>query len=198
MPDDVSLDIFCSGLNMKSALDHDFPAGFSFAHTSPTEGRAILDSLLENSFFPSDHSESRQKESTSTYESFSTPGSKLSSFIYPYSSVEPSPEPRTSEGEEIQPPEFSSQFEGDPSGNNKNTSNFFDAQLGEEPFSVHTDQSQNLLTRSSPSPMVLPSIPDLPNKLLLEEAMKKGWSDGARHFSEDVWISSPSMIIPAQ
>ena len=26
--------------------------------------------------------------------------------------------------------------------------------------------------------------------------MKKEWSNGARSFSEDVWMSSPSMIIP--
>jgi len=44
--------------------------------------------------------------------------------------------------------------------------------------------------------MVLPSPLDLLNKPLLEEAMRKGWSDGVRHFSEDVWMSSPSMIIP--
>ena len=52
IPADVSLDIFCSGLDMKFALDLDFTVGVLFAHTSPTEGRAILDSLLENSFFP--------------------------------------------------------------------------------------------------------------------------------------------------
>jgi len=60
------------------------------------------------------------------------------------SAIEPSPKPRTLEEEEIQPSMFSSQFKDDPSGSNKNTSNFFDAQLGEEPFSVHTNQSKNL------------------------------------------------------
>jgi hypothetical protein len=38
MSDDVSLDIFCLGLDMKSALDLDVAAGGSFAHKTPTEG----------------------------------------------------------------------------------------------------------------------------------------------------------------
>ena len=41
LPEDVSLDIFCSGLDMKSALDRDIIAGGSFAHTTPMEGREI-------------------------------------------------------------------------------------------------------------------------------------------------------------
>ena len=41
IPEDVSLDIFCSGLDMKSALDLDIIAGGSFAHTTPMEGREI-------------------------------------------------------------------------------------------------------------------------------------------------------------
>ena len=54
IPKDVSLDIFCLGLDMKSALDLDITAGGSFAHTTPTEWREILDSFLENSSFPTD------------------------------------------------------------------------------------------------------------------------------------------------
>jgi len=54
IPNDVSLNIFCSGLDMKSALDLDITAGGSFAHTTPTEWREILDSFLENSSFPTD------------------------------------------------------------------------------------------------------------------------------------------------
>ena len=52
IPEDISWDIFCLSLDMKSALDLDFTAGGLFAHISPTEGIVILDSLLENSFFP--------------------------------------------------------------------------------------------------------------------------------------------------
>jgi len=54
IPDDISSDIFCSGLDMKSSLDLNITAGGSFAHTTPTEWREILDSYLENSSFPTD------------------------------------------------------------------------------------------------------------------------------------------------
>ena len=54
IPDDVSLDIFCSGLDMKSALDLDITIRGLFAHTTLVEGREILVSFLENSSFPTD------------------------------------------------------------------------------------------------------------------------------------------------
>jgi hypothetical protein len=50
--------------------------------------------------------------------------------------VEPSPEPRRMEEEEIQPPRFLYQFEDDFFENLRNTSNFLDGQLGKEPSSV--------------------------------------------------------------
>ena len=132
IPDDASLDIFCSGLDMKSALDLDITAGDSFAHTTPTEGRQILDSFLENSSFPTNQSEPRREESTSSHEGLSTPESELSSFTSLDSSVERSPEPRTPKEEEIQPSEFPSRFEDDHSENNRNTSNHL---RHEEPMS---------------------------------------------------------------
>ena len=88
---------------MESALELGVAAGGWFACVDPMEEREILDSLLENSFFTTDRSEPRREESTSIHESFSTHGSELSSFTFPYSSVEPSPEPRTLKEEEIQP-----------------------------------------------------------------------------------------------
>ena len=54
IPNDVSLNIFCSGLDMESALKLDFAVGGSFAHLTPAEGRAILDNFLGNSSFPTD------------------------------------------------------------------------------------------------------------------------------------------------
>ena len=54
IPDDVSLDIFCLGLDMKSALDLDITIRGLFAHTTLVEGREILVSFLENSSFPTD------------------------------------------------------------------------------------------------------------------------------------------------
>ena len=77
---------------MKTALELDVVSGGWFAHTTPEEGRDILDSFLDDSFFSTDHSEPHREESASSHESLSTPESEPSS---QYSSVEPSPEPRT-------------------------------------------------------------------------------------------------------
>ena len=112
-----------------------------------------------------------------------------------YSSIEPSPEPRTPREEEIQPLEFSSRFQDDPSGNIQNTSNLHDAQLGEEPSSVCTDPLQNLSIEPSLNPTVPLSPPDPLNEPFLE-VIKDEWMDRAGCFSEDVWTSIPSMIIP--
>ena len=90
---------------------------------NPQEGRDILDSFLEDSFFSTDHSEPRREESASSHESLSTPESEPSSSTSQYSSVEPSLEPLTPEEEEIQPSEFSSRFEDVPLGNIQNPSN---------------------------------------------------------------------------
>jgi hypothetical protein len=44
--------------------------------------------------------------------------------------------------------------------------------------------------------MVPPSPLDPPNEAILKEAIEEEWSDGMRRFSEAIWISSPSTIIP--
>ena len=51
IPDDISLHIFYTGLDMDSADDLDIAAGGSFVHRTPTEGREILDHILGNSSF---------------------------------------------------------------------------------------------------------------------------------------------------
>ena len=108
IPDEVSLNIFYLGLDMETNLELDVASGGWFAHTTLEEGRDILDSFLEDTFFATDHSEPRREESASSHESLSTPESKPSSSTTQYSFVEPSPEPRTPKEEEIQPSEFSS------------------------------------------------------------------------------------------
>jgi hypothetical protein len=123
MPDDVSFDIFCSGIHIKSALDLDVAAGGSFAHKTRMEGREILARLLEKSSFPTDHNEPHRQESDLIHERPSTAKSEFSPFASQDSSIEPSPEPRTLKEEEIQPSKFSFQFEDDPSRNFRNTSN---------------------------------------------------------------------------
>jgi len=52
------------------------------------------------------------------------------------------------------------------------------------------------LTEPSLRSMVPPSPPNSRNEAPLEEAMKEDWSDGEKHFSEAIWISSPSTITP--
>ena len=110
IPEDVSLHIFYTGLDMDSADDLDIAAGGSFTHRPPTEGREILDRILRKSSLPSNPCEP-QHESQSHHESPSSAESNPSPSTSLDSSVEPSPEPRTSKEEEIQPSKFSSQLE---------------------------------------------------------------------------------------
>src|SRR6185436_7632413 len=110
-----------------------FPSGYDTLEYSWVKATAVsvhlrilfvtLQSTNKLSGAVADHSEPRREESTLSHESLSTPESEPSSSTSQYSSVEPSPEPRTPKEEEIQPSEFSSRFEDDPSGNIKNTSN---------------------------------------------------------------------------
>ena len=51
IPDDISLHIFYTGLDMDTAGDLDIAAGGSFVHRTPIEGREILDHILGNSSF---------------------------------------------------------------------------------------------------------------------------------------------------
>ena len=92
---------------METALELDDASGGWFARTTLEEGRDILDSFLEDSFFSTDHIEPRREESTSSHESLSPPESEPSSSTSQYLFVEPSPEPRTPKKEEIQHSEFS-------------------------------------------------------------------------------------------
>jgi hypothetical protein len=62
--------------------------------------------------------------------------------------------------------------------------------------SVQIHPARNLLTESSPRPMVPPLPPDLPTETFIMDAMEKKWSTGVEHFSEALWICSPSMILP--
>jgi len=122
IPNDISLHIFYTGLDMDSANDLDIAAGGSFVHRTPTEGREILDHILGNSSFVS-YACKPEQESQSHLESSS------SAEFFPCtsqdSSVEPPPEPQTSKEEEIQPLKFSFQFEDDPYEDLRNTLNYF-------------------------------------------------------------------------
>jgi hypothetical protein len=181
-------------IDMDTAQDLDITAGGSFARKTLVEGRAILDSFLGNSFFPTSHNEPCQK-SESIHESLSTAEPEPLTSTSQDSVIESSPEPGTMEEEEFQPPEFLYQFEDDPSENLRNISNCLDVQLGKEPSSVQIQLARNLLTEPSPRPTVPPLPPDPPNETFITEAMEKKWSIGVGNFSEALWISSPSTII---
>jgi hypothetical protein len=158
---------------MKSALDLDVASRSLFAHKTPTEGREILDHLLEYSSFPTDHNKPRREESMSSHESLSTAKSELSPFTSQDSSVEPSPEPRTPKEEEIQPLEFSSQFGDDPSRNIRNTSN-------------HLRHEK---------PMASLCIYETLDKVFHHETIAD-WSKEVKHTSKVIRISSTSTTIP--
>ena len=76
IPDEISLNVFYSGLDMETTLELDIARGEWFAHTTPKERRDILDSFLEDSFFATDHSEPRREESAWSHYSFSAPESE--------------------------------------------------------------------------------------------------------------------------
>ena len=120
--------------------------------------------LLENSSFPTNHNEPIQQECESCQEDLPAAESSSSTSTSLDSAVELTPDPGTSEEEEIQPPKSCSRFEDNPSGNNKNSSNIHNAQSGGELSSICIDQSQNLLTEPSLNPTVPPSPPDPLNK----------------------------------
>jgi hypothetical protein len=90
IPDDVSLYIFCSCLDMDAALDLNIATGGSFAHKNPMEGRKFLTSLLENSSSYTNHNEPCRKKSKSSHES---PSKAKSEPLFSSSSIEFKPFP---------------------------------------------------------------------------------------------------------
>jgi hypothetical protein len=135
LPDDVLLYTFCLGLDMDAGQDLNIAAGGSFARKTLVEGTGIIDNLLENSFFPTDHNVPH-RESESIHESLSTAEPAPMVSTSQFSIVEPSTEVGTMEEEEIQSPEFLYRFEDNPLENFRDTSNCLDVQLGKDPSSV--------------------------------------------------------------
>ena len=114
LPDDVSLNIFCSSLDMESALKLDITAGGSFAQIIPTEGREILDFLLANSSFPTNHNEPIQQECESRQEELPVAESSPSTSTSVDLAIGLTPDTGTLGEEEIQPPKFYVRFEDEP------------------------------------------------------------------------------------
>ena len=95
LPEHVLLQHFRLGLTKEAALYLDITTGGSFAHKTPTEGREILDRILENTSFFEPINEPTPEESMSSQEEPSTDESKSLSLTSSDSPVETSPEPRT-------------------------------------------------------------------------------------------------------
>ena len=69
----------------------------------------------------------------------------------------------------------------------------------ENPMTEHHDDNNLLEEMMLMSPFISPntaSSPDPLNDTLLKEEIREEWSDKTRHFSEAVWIKSPSTTIP--
>ena len=107
-------------------------------HKFPAEVNKILDYITEYTFLSAEF-DPLQEECELTHEDLLAAEPNPSFSISSYSALEPSPEPGTSEEGEIRPPKLHSQFEDDPSGTHKYTSNLMNAQVGEELSSVHAN-----------------------------------------------------------
>ena len=108
---------------MESALKLDIAARGSFAQKTPTEGRKILDFLLENSSFPTNHNEPIQQEYESRQDELIAAESSPSTSTSVDSAIGLMPDTGTSGEEEIQPPKFCVRFEDEPLRNIQNTLN---------------------------------------------------------------------------
>jgi hypothetical protein len=112
---------FWLGLSKESTLQLDITAGGSFTNKITAEGEALLEHILENTSF----TESLLVIEPSSNEE--APRFELAPLLLTYldSTTELSPKARTTEEEEIQPPEFPFKFEEDLFKDFGNTSNYF-------------------------------------------------------------------------
>ena len=117
------LEHFYSGLDMDSASFLDMTAGGSFAHKTLAEGMEILEIISENTSFIAESTPS-QEQCKSRHEDNLAAEPDRSLSIPLDSALEPSPEPRILEKEEIQTPELHFKFEDDLLENFGNTSTY--------------------------------------------------------------------------
>ena len=100
---------FWLGLSKESALQLDITAGGSFTHKTIAEGEALLDRIIENTSF----TETLPVAGSSSYEEVLLVESTSRTTTHLEPTTEPSPEPETTEEEEIKPPEFPFNIEED-------------------------------------------------------------------------------------
>ena len=144
IPKPILLQHFYLGLSKKSAQFLDIASGGTFLHLCISEGRAILDTIHENSPYTDGHHDSPEEkdnpiptqEDVSTSKSLPNPSNSLAASHIPESFL------RTSKEEEIHPLEFPFEFEEDLSPDVGNPFNHPIQQRSLEPwplniFSIH-------------------------------------------------------------
>ena len=115
IPSPILLQHFCLGLSEESTQFLDIASGGAFLHLSNSEGRAILDTILENSPYTDVHHDSPEEkddpiptqEDVLIAESLPNPSNSLTPNHIPESFL------RTPKEEEIHPLEFPFEFEED-------------------------------------------------------------------------------------
>jgi hypothetical protein len=149
IPEHVLLQHFCFGLNKEAALHLDCTAGGSFAHKTPSEGRKLLDLILENTSSFDPINEPTPEESTSSMEEPSMAESEPIPSTSQDSPFETSPEPGTMMEEEILPPEFPLYFEEEFFEDYGNNSKYFCQKRPPVPFSPPDPNENNLIWEST-------------------------------------------------
>ena len=105
--DDVSLHIFCAGLDMATALDLNIAAGGSFAFKTLLEAKKIMDHILEKHTSSTAVSKPLHEKAMSFVEESSSVESNLIPSPSIYLFVKPPPEPQAPKEEVIlRPSEF--------------------------------------------------------------------------------------------
>ena len=99
-------------------------AGGSFAHKTLAKGMKIIEIISENTSFVAESTPS-QEQHNSSHEDILAAEPNRSLSIPLDSALEPSPEPRVLEKEEIRTPELHSKFENGHFEDFENTSNYF-------------------------------------------------------------------------
>ena len=125
-PEHLLLQHFYASLDKESAHHLDLTSGGSFTHLTPTEGREVLNRILDRTFFVCVH-EPAPSEPEVCHEEAPVDESKPLESQSIDSIYETSPELKseTSEEEDILPPEFLRSIESDLFEDFSNTSRYF-------------------------------------------------------------------------
>lgn len=180
IPDPMLLQHFRMGLDKESAQYLDIAAGGSFIHKTVSEGRTILERILENTSFL-EPTKPPCEEATPSQETLQLAESDPASCTSQDLASEPPPEPGNSDDEEIQPSEFPFIIEDDLFKDFGNTS-------------MYAIQRKPQTPVPSPEPIEEQFLRDSVKELTA--IMSDEWSRENEQCSELVRIISSSTTIP--